>query len=339
LLLEQLRGPEAEAVEAHVESCAACQQVLESLTAATRTGPGVESSGAAGADFLRRLEEEPPTGAWPGPGPEEGATLPPRAPAADSAEAPPAPPAVAGYEVLEELGRGGMGVVYKARDHRLGRVVALKMVLAGQLAGDEERERFLREAVAIAHLQHPNIVAIHDSGEAPGGVPYFTLEYCSGGTLADKVAEPWPVREAAGLVETLARAVQFAHERGVVHRDLKPGNGWRFDWLVFDADYGKAPAFLALLDHAGQSQDLYVPQSYGTGLSSQGALTARGQFAELKMHTYELAEHGGDRAERAGGAMPGRADRQRRGVVPGSLGLGRGAERAAGGRELAVHDR
>jgi WD40 repeat protein len=135
-----------------------------------------------------------------------------------------APPAVPGYEILGELGRGGMGVVYQARQVALDRLVALKMVLAGAHAGPEELARFRAEAEAVARLQHPNIVQIHEVG-AHGGLPYFSLEFVAGGALDRKLAgTPLPAREAARLVEALARAVQAAHERGVVHRDLKPAN-------------------------------------------------------------------------------------------------------------------
>jgi hypothetical protein len=133
-------------------------------------------------------------------------------------------PQVPGYEVLEELGRGGMGVVFKARQVGLNRVVALKVILAGQLASADQRARFLREAEAVARLHHPNSVEIHELGEHQGQ-PFFALEYLPGGTLADKFEDrPQPPRYAAELVETLARAVQHAHEQGIVHRDLKPGN-------------------------------------------------------------------------------------------------------------------
>jgi serine/threonine protein kinase len=134
------------------------------------------------------------------------------------------PPVVAGYDLLGEIGRGGMGVVYRARHNRLGRVVALKLLRAGALAGPEERERFLREARAVARLQHPHIVQVYDVGEHAGG-PYLALELVPGGSLARRLADrPLPPRAAAELVATLAEAVQYAHSQGVVHRDLKPAN-------------------------------------------------------------------------------------------------------------------
>jgi WD40 repeat protein/tRNA A-37 threonylcarbamoyl transferase component Bud32 len=136
----------------------------------------------------------------------------------------PAGVVIPGYEVLGELGRGGMGVVYKARQTKLNRLVAVKMILSGAHAGSEERQRFLTEAEAVARLQHPNIVQIHEIGEA-GGYAFFSLEFCPGGPLAAKLnGTPLPAQEAARLVEALARAVQAAHEAGVVHRDLKPAN-------------------------------------------------------------------------------------------------------------------
>ncbi|MBY0456005.1 MAG: protein kinase, partial [Gemmataceae bacterium] len=134
------------------------------------------------------------------------------------------PPRVVGYEILYEVGRGGMGVVYKARQLRLNRVVALKMILSGAHAGPTERERFRREAEAVAALQHTHIVQIFDIGEADGH-PYLALEFVEGGSLAQHLdGIPWEARRAAELVESLARAMQFAHDAGIVHRDLKPGN-------------------------------------------------------------------------------------------------------------------
>jgi serine/threonine-protein kinase len=142
---------------------------------------------------------------------------------------PPAPPdaglpRVPGYAVEEVIGRGGMGVVYRARQLRLNRPVALKMLLAGAYAGPHERERFRREAEAVASLRHANIVQVHDVGDLEGR-PYFTMELVEGGSLAQKLrGTPQPARQAAALLATLARAVQAAHQGGIVHRDLKPAN-------------------------------------------------------------------------------------------------------------------
>ena len=133
-------------------------------------------------------------------------------------------PVVPGYEILEELGRGGMGIVYKARELRLNRLVALKMILAGEYAGTDAVERFMAEAEIVARLQHPSIVRIHAIGDCEGR-PYVDLEYIEGGSLAVRLdGTPWPPREAAGLVETLASAMAEAHRMGIVHRDLKPAN-------------------------------------------------------------------------------------------------------------------
>jgi serine/threonine protein kinase len=133
-------------------------------------------------------------------------------------------PDIEGYEVLEELGRGGMGVVYKARQVSLNRVVALKLIHAGAAAIPEELTRFRREAEATARLSHPNIVGVYEVGEHRG-CPYLALELVEGGSLAEKLVQsPLPALRAAQLVQTLALAVQHAHERGVLHRDLKPAN-------------------------------------------------------------------------------------------------------------------
>jgi tetratricopeptide (TPR) repeat protein len=133
-------------------------------------------------------------------------------------------PSIPGYEILGELGYGGMGVVYRARQVSLGRVVALKMIRAGDAAGEADLARFRAEAEAVARLRHPNIVQIYEIGEH-GGRPYFSLEFVEGGSLSRRLAgAPLPPREAAALAETLARAVDAAHRAGVVHRDLKPAN-------------------------------------------------------------------------------------------------------------------
>jgi serine/threonine protein kinase len=133
-------------------------------------------------------------------------------------------PEVAGYDILEELGRGGMGVVYKARHLKLNRIVALKMILAGVHSGVQDQQRFLAEAEAVAKLQHPNIVQLYEFGQE-GNLPYFTLEYMAGGSLAAKLRHgPLPAKEAAALTETLAQGMQHAHQQGIIHRDLKPAN-------------------------------------------------------------------------------------------------------------------
>jgi serine/threonine-protein kinase len=154
--------------------------------------------------LLPGLDEAPPPG---------GATEPPIA----------GLPQVPGYEVESELGRGGMGVVYKARHLALKRTVALKM-LVGVSADQAERVRFKIEAEAVARLQHPNIVQVHEIGEA-GGLPFLALEFVAGGSLAKRLAgQPPPPRDAARLMEMLAEAMHLAHSRNLVHRDLKPAN-------------------------------------------------------------------------------------------------------------------
>ena len=133
-------------------------------------------------------------------------------------------PAVPGYEILGELGRGGMGVVYKARHRQLNRVVALKMILSGAQAGRQQLARFQLEARAVAKLQHPGIVQVFDVGEHDGK-PFLSLEFVEGGSLAGKIqGNPWPPQHAAEIVVLLARAMEEAHRHGIVHRDLKPAN-------------------------------------------------------------------------------------------------------------------
>ncbi len=184
----------------------------------------------------------------------EGVTLPhasvaagPAQPATDRFGESPGEPTVPGfsllrgYEILEELGRGGMGVVYKARQINLKRVVALKMILAGAHASPQDLARFRREAEAVAQLQHPNIVQIHEVGEQDG-CPYFSLEFVDGGSLAQRLQEkPQPPCWAAQLVESLARAVHAAHQHGIVHRDIKPANVLlTVDGVAKIADFGLA---------------------------------------------------------------------------------------------------
>jgi len=131
---------------------------------------------------------------------------------------------VGDYELLAVLGRGGMGVVYKARQASLKRLVALKMILSGDHAGEADLSRFKTEAEALARLQHPNIVQVHEIGKHEG-MPFFSLEFCPGGSLDKQLnGTPWQPGEAARLVQTLAQAMHAAHEKNVIHRDLKPAN-------------------------------------------------------------------------------------------------------------------
>ena len=133
-------------------------------------------------------------------------------------------PRIAGYQVEAVVGRGGMGIVYKARHLRLNRPVALKMLLAGAYAGPLERERFLREAEAVARVRHANIVQVYDVGDHDGR-PYFTMEFVEGCSLAQKLlGTPQCIQHAAAMMATLAEAVQVAHQGGIIHRDLKPAN-------------------------------------------------------------------------------------------------------------------
>ncbi len=131
---------------------------------------------------------------------------------------------VPGYQIIAEIGRGGMGVVYKARHVRLDRVVALKMILAGAHASADEVARFHIEARAVAQIQHPGIVQIHEDGDYDG-LPYFSLEFVPGGSLAQLIgSKPQPPRAAAAMVMELCRAMSVAHAAGIIHRDLKPSN-------------------------------------------------------------------------------------------------------------------
>lgn len=131
---------------------------------------------------------------------------------------------VPGYEILGEIGRGGMGVVYRARQIQANRIVALKMILGGSHAGHADRVRFRTEIEATARLKHSGIVQVYDVDEHLG-LPFFSMELCEGGSLARKTkGRPQPAHDAAALVERIARAVECAHDAGIVHRDLKPGN-------------------------------------------------------------------------------------------------------------------
>jgi serine/threonine protein kinase len=222
LLTDTLTTTERDTLARHVEGCAPCQDKLARLagspaTESWRRAEQLARGSEAEERVVRRLKRvRPPSGDA---GPDRVAR-----PAGDSPHSRDHLPAVPGYELLGELGRGGMGVVYKARQLALQRTVAVKMVLTGPHVGPKDLARFRAEAEVIARLRHPNIVQIHDVGEVAGR-PYLVLEFVAGGSLARHLqGRPHPVRPAAQLIETLARAVHAAHASGVVHRDLKPAN-------------------------------------------------------------------------------------------------------------------
>jgi hypothetical protein len=226
LLAGELPAGERDQVATHLDGCPRCQDRVEQLlvddsvltwrrTKAARAAPGPPE------DFLKSMLQLVPLVATSAisladtnGGPAQGA---PRH------EPEPCPKQIGGYEVVSVLGRGGMSVVYKARQPGLGRVVALKRLSPREPNGPEVA-RFLREAAAVARMHHPNIVQVYEVGE-DGGRPFLALEYLPGGTLAEYLGgTPADARQAAELLEKVARAVHHAHEQGIIHRDLKPSN-------------------------------------------------------------------------------------------------------------------
>ena len=230
MLADALATAERDAVGQHVEELHQCRSKLARLTEvsvagtwqpAMRLGP----SSVAEDEVVRRLKRVRRVSAPFVPDPVDIPTV----DFTDDKHAVSAAidfeiPAVPGYDVVGILGRGGTGIVFKARQIALQRIVALKMLQNLERAGEKELARFRAEADVIARLQHPNIVQIYDVGEVAGR-PYFVLEYVAGGNLAQHlVGTPQPARLASEFVEVLARAVQAAHSNGIVHRDLKPAN-------------------------------------------------------------------------------------------------------------------
>jgi WD40 repeat protein/serine/threonine protein kinase len=232
LSLGQLAEVELGQICAHLGDCPACCRRIDQLAtddrllarlqqcAGSREDlPGTPVQRRAAVRALRQLHES--KSATPHPSPS---TL----DAPPSTLNPPlstAPRQVGDYDILAEVGRGGMGVVYQARHRGLHRLAALKMVLAGEFASPSQELRFRLEAELAARVQHPNIVQVYEIGSYEGR-PFLALEWVNGGSLADRLLDgkPWPPGEAAALIETLARAIDVAHAEGVVHRDLKPAN-------------------------------------------------------------------------------------------------------------------
>ena len=189
--------PEAATIEDHLAACAAC---VNKLAGGSSNDALIGLVRAAGETTFA-------IGAWGG---DAGSFVNPEVPS--------------GYEILEPIGRGGMGVVYKANQRALGRIIALKQIRTGMDADAQELSRFRTEAEAAAQLRHPNIVQVYDIG-LRDGLPFFAMELVEGGSLTTRLREGvLRPREAAELVASIARAIHHAHEAGIVHRDLKPCN-------------------------------------------------------------------------------------------------------------------
>ncbi len=235
LLEEQLDRRELADIEQHLEQCDQCQETLEGLTrerfslagwrpwSDTDHAPGSSFDGSRSAFDFEEMEGVPSRRRRPSRASGFGhpSTLPS---GFDSGSSMDEVPEVEGYEILGRLGQGGMGVVYRARQHGLERLVALKMIRGGPHAAPEHLARFRIEARSVARLRHPNVVQIFDVGQA-GGLPYVALELLEGGSLEARVAgTPQPERPSAELLVILAGAIGAAHRAGVVHRDLKSAN-------------------------------------------------------------------------------------------------------------------
>ncbi len=263
LLEERLETDDQACIVAHVETCEQCQSHLEELTrgpvaddthtdgqptAGDKPVPGTDELTAdyrVTVDHQINFENRHRPIAMVNPDPEETSEndsddepaqpsttiIPPYdTPQTHSEKVQRGGPRIPGYDLLEKLGEGGMGVVYKARHRDLNRIVALKMIRGGEQARPDHFVRFRIEAEAVASLRHPNIIQIYDIGQVDD-LPFVALELLDGGSLNDHLAgTPRPGRDAARLMVTLSRAIHAAHQAGIVHRDLKPPN------VLFTAD-------------------------------------------------------------------------------------------------------
>jgi serine/threonine protein kinase/WD40 repeat protein len=320
LLREHLNEGDQQILAAHVDECSSCQQALIELAGQSRSQgeeldrwrqllgqkseEGNEQSAitrlAPSAEFLRRLrgiarEVDDSVSLT---GPLDSGRL-----AVGSVSPLPQLP---GYQVLRELGRGGMSVVYLARQESLNRLVALKMILAGVGANPEYRTRLRNEAEAVARLRHPNIVQIYEIGEYEvdsSGLdptarrPFLSLEYVEGGSLYDCIDKtPQAPGAAARLTETLARTMQYAHEQGVIHRDLKPANillqrvSKERNWDASSTGNWFNPSGLLTTDYAPKITDFGIAKCLDTaGPTRTGAI--------LGTPSYMAPEQAGGKGE------------------------------------------
>ena len=196
-------------------------------------------------------------------------------------------PEIPGYELLDELGSGGMATVFKARQLKLNRIVALKVVAAGGIRSRRLDQRFRVEAELVARLKHPNIVQVHETGES-ATVHYLVLEYVNGGTLAQRLmGKPQSERWAAEAARTIALAVEHAHQQGIVHRDLKPSNILIGTGVLKVADFGLAK-FLDNDLHLTRSGESLGTPSYMAPEQASGVSSARVDVYAIGAILYEM---------------------------------------------------